>query len=79
MEREDNGDGDDGHVDGEAEVGEVCAFVGAVVASVAGLVVEKERAPPWLREEDGALGAVHMFRWCPFLLGAQLTGSRHMF
>lgn len=34
MEAEDDGDGDDGHVDGEAEVGEEGPLVGAVITGV---------------------------------------------
>lgn len=41
MEVDENGDGDDGEVDGEAQPGEEGAFVGAVVAGVGGDVVEE--------------------------------------
>ncbi|KAG7147770.1 hypothetical protein HYQ46_003371 [Verticillium longisporum] len=43
VEGQDNGDGDDGHVDAEAEVGEKGALVGAVVAGVGRFVLEEER------------------------------------
>ena len=46
---DEDGDGNDGEVDGEAEVGEEGAFVGAVVAGVGGGVGEEE----W-GEEEGA-------------------------
>jgi hypothetical protein len=41
VEGHDDGDCDDGHVDGEAEVGEKGSFIGAVVAGVTVGVVEK--------------------------------------
>lgn len=52
MEGDDDGDADDSHVDGEAEVGEECSFVGAVVASVAVGVVEEEGAEEGGYAED---------------------------
>jgi len=39
-----DGNADDGHVEGEAEVGEECSFIGAVVASIGIGVVEEERS-----------------------------------
>lgn len=57
MEREDDSDRDNGHIDREAKVGEEGALVCAVVASIRGLVVEEERSPPGFGEEDGAMVA----------------------
>lgn len=51
MEGQDDGDGDNSHVDGKAQVTEECALVGAVVAGVRGLVLEQERAEEGPREE----------------------------
>lgn len=42
MERDDDGDADHGHVDGEAQPGEVGALIGAVVAGIRGVVREEE-------------------------------------
>lgn len=58
MEGDYDGDADYGHVEGEAEVGEECSFVGAVVACVAVGVVEEEGAEEGWDAED--LGAVWM-------------------
>ena len=43
VEGQGDGDGDDGHVDRDAQVGEEGALVGAVVARVARLVLEEQR------------------------------------
>lgn len=56
MEGEDDGDGDDGHVDGEPQVGQEGPLVGAVVAGVRGLVLEEE-GPEEGPEEEGVLAA----------------------
>lgn len=52
MEADDDGDGHDGHVDGEAQPGQEGALVGAVVARVRRRVVEEQHAEEWSREED---------------------------
>lgn len=51
MEGQDDGDRDNSHIDGEAQVAEERALVGAVVAGVRGLVLEEERAEEGPREE----------------------------
>lgn len=55
MEGYHDGDGDDGHVDGEAEPGEECALVGEVVAGVGG-VVGKEEGGDERGKEEGVGG-----------------------
>ena len=55
MERKDDGDRDNRHIDRAAKVGEEGALVCAVVTSIRGLVVEEERSPPGLGEEDGLI------------------------
>lgn len=54
VEGEDDGDGDDGHVDGEAQVAQEGALVGAVVSGVRRLVLEEQGAQEGPREEGGA-------------------------
>ena len=44
MEGDNDSDGDDGHVDAEAQIGEKGAFVGAMVPSIGICVVEEERS-----------------------------------
>lgn len=56
VEGQDDGDRDDGHVDGQAQVAEEGALVGAVVAGVRGLVLEEKRAQEGPREEGGRGG-----------------------
>ena len=55
MEREDNGDRDNRHIDREAKVGKEGALVRAVIACIRGLIVEEQRSPPRLGEKDGAV------------------------
>jgi len=52
METDDDGDGDDGHVERETEVGEEGALVGAVVTGIAVCVVEEEGAEEGWDAED---------------------------
>ena len=52
MEGYHDGDGHDGHVEGETEVGEECALVGAVVAGIAVGVVEEEGSEEGWDAED---------------------------
>ena len=54
VEGDEDGDGDDGHVDAEAQPGEEGALVGAVVAGVAVGVGEEEGAVEGAGEDDGA-------------------------
>lgn len=54
VERQDDGDCDNSHVDGEAQVAQEGALVGAVVAGVRGLVLEQQGAEEGPREEGGA-------------------------
>ena len=44
MEGDDDGDGDDGHVDAETQIGKKSAFVGAVVTGIGVCIVEEERS-----------------------------------
>lgn len=65
VEGEDDGDGNDGHVDGEAEVGQEGPLVGAVVAGVRRGVLEEER-PQEGPGEEGVLAAADRGarQWC---------------
>lgn len=56
MEGQDDGDGHDGHVDGEPEIGQEGPLVGAVVTGIRGLVLE-EQGPEEGPEEEGVLVA----------------------
>lgn len=62
VEADHDGDANDGHVDAEAQVGEECAFVRAVVARVAVGVVEEEGPEEGRYAEDGAV--VMPVRYC---------------
>ena len=57
MKRDDDCDGDNGHVDAEAQPAEESALVGAVVAGVRGGVGEEEGGEEG-RVEEGAGGGV---------------------
>jgi len=61
MEGDYDGYADDRHVDGEAQVGEECAFIGAVVTGVAVCVVEEEGAEERGDAEDLAAVGMSVF------------------
>lgn len=74
MEGEDDGDRDDGHVHGEAQVAEEGALVGAVVAGVRGLVLEEQGAEEGPREEGGRAGrTAAAAAWAGVAVGVWLT------
>lgn len=61
MEGHDYGDGYDGHVDAEPQIGEEGSLIGAVIACIAVGVVEEEGTEERGKAEDGgSRGAVGM-------------------